>query len=181
MLDNKDKVRMSAKAIALVGIMAATIECGKMVLSFLPNIEVVTLLCALFGYVFGWLGVAAAAVFVFIEPLIWGFGGWVITYLIYWPLVALLFMYIGRRRITNRLLLTAAALGMTLAFGVLSSLVDSVFYFGINGNFLANFALYYVRGTMFYAVQLACNAVLFSTVFSFLSTKLFSIKSSMQL
>ena len=39
----------AARVVALVGIMAATLECGKLVLSFLPNIEVVTLLCALYG------------------------------------------------------------------------------------------------------------------------------------
>ena len=38
-----------ARAAALVGIMAATVECGKLALSFLPNVEVVTLLIALFS------------------------------------------------------------------------------------------------------------------------------------
>ena len=71
----------NARSIALVGIMAATLECGKLVLSFLPNIEVVTILCALYGYVFGVLGIVAAAVFVCLEPLIYGFGSWIITYL----------------------------------------------------------------------------------------------------
>ena len=59
----------AAKKIALVGISAATIECGKSALAFLPNIEVVTLLCALYGYAFGMLGVLSAVVFVCIEPL----------------------------------------------------------------------------------------------------------------
>ena len=51
-----------ARALALVGISAATVECGKLALMALPNIEVVTLLLALYGYVFGPLGVAAAVV-----------------------------------------------------------------------------------------------------------------------
>ena len=74
---------INAKSLALVGIMAATVECGKLALSFLPNVEVVTILLALYGYVFGWYGVIAAGVFVCIEPLIWGMGRWVITYIIY--------------------------------------------------------------------------------------------------
>ena len=77
---NKEKGLTTAKGIALVGIMAATLECAKLVLSFLPNIEVVTLLCALYGYVFGIYGVIAVAVFVCIEPLIWGVGSWIISY-----------------------------------------------------------------------------------------------------
>ena len=59
-----------ARAVALVGVMAATMECGKLVLSFLPNVEIVTLLHAIYGFAFGWLGVAASVVFVCIEPMI---------------------------------------------------------------------------------------------------------------
>ena len=79
---------LNVKTIATVGVMAATLECGKLVMSFLPNVEVVSILTALYGYVFGWAGVLASFIFVMIEPLIWGFGPWFITYLIYWPLLA---------------------------------------------------------------------------------------------
>ena len=66
----QNSIRISpARNIALVGIMAATVECAKLALAFLPNVEVVTLLLALYGYVFGYLGFAAAIVFVSIEPL----------------------------------------------------------------------------------------------------------------
>ena len=75
--------KTSALSIALVGVMAATVECAKLALAALPNIEVVTLLIAVFSCTFGSLGFAATLVFVMIEPLIWGFGGWFITYLIY--------------------------------------------------------------------------------------------------
>lgn len=171
----------NARAIALVGVSAATLECGKLALSFLPNIEIVTLLCALYGYVFGWYGVCAAAVFVFIEPLIYGFGSWIITYIIYWPLVAFVFMLLRRRGVKNRLILTAVAIGLTVLFGVLSSLVDSAFYLGINENYLTNFSLYYARGIVFYAVQIACNAALFPTLFLFLVGKIDQIKQRMQI
>lgn len=168
----------NAKAVALVGIMAATIECGKLALSFLPNVEVVTLLTAIFGYVFGWLGVAAALVFVCIEPLIYGFGSWVITYFIYWPLVAIIFMLLGRRGVKNRWLLTAVALGLTLFFGLLSSVIDSAFYLGINRHYFTNLCLYYLRGVVFYLVQLACNAALFPTLFLYLVQKLKKITAA---
>ena len=87
--------KFGAKQIALVAIMAATMSCGKLALAVFPNIEVVMLLCALYGYVFGFYGVAAAAVFVCIEPLIYGIGSWMLTYFLFWPGVALLFMLFG--------------------------------------------------------------------------------------
>ncbi len=179
--DLKKKLSLGAKGVALVGVMAATLECGKLVLSALPNIEVVTILCALYGYVFGIYGVLAAAVFVLIEPLIWGFGSWIITYIIYWPTVALIFMLLGRRGVKNRLILTGVALGLTLCFGILSSAIDVAFYLGINDFYFANLGLYYLRGVVFYALQLATNGALFPTLFLFLASKLERIKAQMNM
>ena len=41
------RILSGARAIALVGITAATVECAKLALMALPNIEIVTLLLAL--------------------------------------------------------------------------------------------------------------------------------------
>jgi hypothetical protein len=174
--NNRGKAMMNARAIALIGIMAATIECGKLALSFLPNVEVVTLLCALYGYVFGIYGVIATAVFVLIEPMIYGIGSWIITYIIYWPLVAFIFMILRKKGIRNRFLITTVALGITVFFGVLSSIVDTAFYLGINQNFFTNLIVFYIRGVVFYLVQLITNAAVFPTLFPYLSKKLEIIK-----
>ena len=162
----------AAKTVALVGIMAASVECAKLALAFLPNIEAVTLLLALYGYVFGGTGILAAVVFVAIEPLIWGFNTWVISYLIYWPSVALVFMLLGRKGIKNRFLLAGIAVVMTFLFGVLTSLVDVGLLVGYFDNFLYRFGVYYARGVVFYLLQIASNAVLFTLLFPFLSKKL---------
>ena len=173
-MDNKLKI--DAKTVALVGVMAATLECGKLALSFLPNVEVVTLLCALYGYVFGWLGVAAAVVFVCIEPLIYGFGSWILTYIIYWPLVAFIFMLLSRRGVKNRWLLTVVAVGMTVCFGILSSTIDTAILLGVNGAYFKNLVIYYLRGSVFYIVQIVTNGVIFPLIFTFLAEKLRVIK-----
>lgn len=170
------KYKSQAKAIALVGIAAAVLECAKLALAFLPNVEVVTLLVALFGYVLGPLGVLAAFVFVCIEPLIYGFNTWVITYFIYWPILAFAFMMLGRRKVKNRWLLTAIAIGFTFFFGVLSSVIDTALYLGLNENYFLNLTIYYARGAVFYIVQIACNAALFPLLFNFLADKLNKIK-----
>lgn len=166
-----------ARKIALVGIMAATVECGKLVIAFVPNIEVVTLLLALYGYVFGILGFAAAIVFVSIEPLIYGFNTWVVSYYLYWPFVSLVFMLLAKLRVKNRWLLTLVAIILTAWFGVLTTLVDIGLLSGFFDNFFYRFSVYYARGVVFYAVQIACNAVLFPLLFSFLTKKLEKIKN----
>ena len=161
----RSNVTSVAKRVATVGIAAATLECGKLALAAIPNVEVVTLLTAIYGYTFGVWGVLASVVFVCIEPLIWGFGSWFITYLIYWPLLAVTFAILGRLRIRSRILLTATALVSTLFFGVLSSLVDVGLFMGYFDRFFYRFGIYYMRGIAFYAIQLATNAVIFPMLF----------------
>ena len=173
---HKKRAISGARAIALVGITAATVECGKLALAALPNIEIVTLLVALYGYVFGWYGVASAVVFVSIEPLIYGFGTWLPAYFIYWPLVAVVFMLLRRAKIKNRWILTAAAVGLTVFFGVLTSLIEVGLFSGGFDNFLYRFAIYYARGIVFYAVQIGCNALLFPLLFNYLADKLSIIR-----
>ncbi len=180
-LGRNKKYDSPAKAIALVGISAATLECAKLALSFLPNVEVVTLLTALYGYVFGWLGVCSAVVFVCIEPIIYGINSWVITYFIYWPLVALVFMLLRRAKVRNRWILTAVAVGLTVFFGILSAVVDSAIRLGINEYYFKNLLIYYLRGVVFYIVQIACNATLFPLLFTYLSQKLKLIRRNVRI
>ena len=164
-MNGRKSAKRTAYRVALVGICAATIECGKLALSAIPNVEVVTLLTALYGYTFGIWGVLATVIFVMIEPLIWGFGTWMVTYFIYWPLLSLSFLLLGRARVRSRITLTAVALLFTLLFGVLSSLVDVGLFSGYFDRFFYRFGIYYARGIVFYAVQIATNAVIFPLLF----------------
>ena len=172
----KKSLKRPALMAALVGIIVACTEGGKLALATLPNIEVVTLFTALFSYVFGWLGVLSAFIFVIVETLIWGFGSWVIAYFIYWPLVGAVFLFLRRLGIKNRIPITAAALLLTVFFGFLTSLAEIGLFSGFWDNFWTRFWIYYLRGTMFYAVHIASNAVLFPLLFPFLSGKLEKIK-----
>ena len=171
----KRPFRKAAVTIALVGIMAATLECAKLALASLPNVEAVTLLTALYGYVFGPLGILASVVFVCIEPMIWGVGTWIISYIIYWPAVAAVFMLLGRLKIKRRFAITSIAVILTFLFGILTSLVDIGLFTGNYENFIYRFGIYYARGVYFYLTQIICNAILFPLVFPSLSRSLFSI------
>ena len=173
---NRAKNNRVSVSIALVGIMAAIVECGKLALAFIPNVEVVTLFLALFSYTFGSLGLLAALIFVCVEPLIWGFGTWVFSYLIYWPLVAFVFFIFGKLKIKNRFIITASVIILTFVFGVLSSLVDIGLLSGFFDNFWYRFGIYYARGIVFYVVHIVSNTVIFFLLFPFLLKRLGEIK-----
>lgn len=172
----KKNTKRAALFASLVGIMAATIECAKLALAAIPNVEAVTLLIALYSYSFGSMGFLATIIFVMIEPLIWGFGPWIVSYFIYWPLVSIVFILIGKKGIKNRIFLTLTAALLTLFFGVLTSLVDIGLFSGAFDNFLYRFAVYYARGVWFYISQLVTNIIVFPILFIPAATLLFKIK-----
>ena len=171
-LDSFNK-KVSARQIALVGIMAATLECGKLALSFL--------LCALYGYVFGISGVMATAVFVCIEPLIYGIGSWIVSYFVFWPAVALIFMMLGRRGVKQRWIFVLTAVLLSVVFGILCSVIDVAFFLGINKYYPKNVLIYYIRGLGFDIVHIISNFAVFITLFPLLARKLESIKGTLKL
>lgn len=94
---SKLNTHLHSKDIALIGVMVATIEVAKISLSFLPNIELVSLLIILYTIFFGRQIIYVVLTFVCIEGVLYGFGIWWIMYLYIWPLLALL-AYIFRKQ-----------------------------------------------------------------------------------
>ncbi len=168
-----------AKNLALVGIMAAVIECGKLAFAFIPNVEVVSLFIALFSYVFGISGVLAAIVFVCVEPIIWGFGTWLPSYFIYWPLLGCVFFLLGKVKIKNRAIISLTAALLTFLFGILTALIDVGLLSGFFDNFLYRFGVYYARGAVFYIVHIVSNSLIFTFLFPLLKKRLVKIKHTM--
>lgn len=83
------KKLLNIKDIALIGIMTATLEVVKLALSFLPNIELVTLLIILYTLFFGRKVIYAIYIFVMLEGLLYGFDIWWFVYLYIWPFLAI--------------------------------------------------------------------------------------------
>ena len=79
---------LGSKEIALIGMMTATIEVAKVSLSFLPNVEIVTLLIILYTLSFPKQIPYVITLFVILEGLLYGFGLWWIAYVYIWPLLA---------------------------------------------------------------------------------------------
>ena len=162
---------------ALVGMMAASVECAKLALAALPNIEAVSLLLALYSYVFGFWGVLAALVFVCIEPMVWGMGTWVVSYLIYWPLLALVFCLLRFLKVRNRFIVSGAVVLLTAFFGVLTSFVDVGLFSGSLEGLFYRFGIYYLRGVGFYLTHTISNAVIFLLLYPILLPVLEKIKA----
>ena len=80
---------ISARDVALVGMMVAMIEVCKFVMAPLPNLELTSFWVILFSLCFGRRIYFVVPVFILLEGVVYGFGMWWFMYLYAWPALAL--------------------------------------------------------------------------------------------
>lgn len=75
--------------LALMGVLTALLFMGQVIMSFLPNIEIISLLIILYTIFFGKRVFWMIYGFVFLEGFLYGFGMWFFNYLYVWAVLAL--------------------------------------------------------------------------------------------
>ena len=95
---NKSHTGLSIKDLTDIGIMTATLEAGKIALSFLPNIELVSFFIIMYTLFFGRKVFYAIYTFVCIEFLLYGFGIWSVMYLYVWTLLAVVVLLFQKQK-----------------------------------------------------------------------------------
>ena len=173
----KDTCKNVALYVAITALFAALLTGGKMALAAFPNVEVVTILIAVFAYVWGAkYSLPAVVAFIVLQILFYGFNIWVIQYFLHWPAVALVYCLMGKvnwkRKWVVVALSTTIAVVITVLFGVMTSATDTFVSYTSQAGFKfvlddywARFGLTYIRGISFYVTQVICNAVLFVSTF----------------
>ena len=160
----------SAKRIARVAVMSATLIVGKFMLAFIPNIEVVTTLVVVFAFVFKYECVFATLVFCTADAFIYPPTiDVIISYFIYWNLLSILVATLSELKVKKFSVYLVVGLIMTALFGVITSLLYSLFY-GVN------FFAIYVAGLYFYALQIVSTLVFMLVGFKPLTKVLLKIK-----
>ncbi len=152
-----DKVKLTVREVTLFAMLAALTFGAKWVMSFLPNIEPVTLMVLLFGAVFGWKAIFPVAVYVAAEILYYGLGVWNFYYLYIWLIPMILGIVL--RKMDSPLGWAIAAGFFGLAFGALCALADLL----IGG--WAYAAAKWVSGISFDLLHGAGNFVMALTLF----------------
>lgn len=106
----------------LFGILGAITFAAKYVMSFLPNIEPVSLFVMLFAVVFGKKWVYPVYLYVVLEILFYGVSLWNVNYLYIWSVLAVLAYYLRNMRQPLGWAVLSGVFG--LAFGALCGIVD---------------------------------------------------------
>ena len=114
--------KISVREIVLFGVLGALTFAAKYVMSFLPNIEPVSLLVMLFAVVFGKKWVYPVYLYVALEILFYGISLWNINYLYIWAVLAVCACFLRNMKSRVGWALLSGAFG--LLFGALCGIVD---------------------------------------------------------
>lgn len=117
-----DKLKISVREIALFGMLGALTFGLKVAMSYLPNIEPVSLFTMLFAVVFGKKCVYPIYLYVVLEILLYGLGTWNMNYLYIWAILA--FAAYMMRKVEHPLGWALLSGVYGLLFGLLCAPVD---------------------------------------------------------
>lgn len=119
---DKGKKRLSIQEIALFGVLGAVIWGAKLCMSWLPNIEPVSLLVMVYVAVFGKKAFYPIYIYVALDVLLYGLQLWTVNYLYIWAILA--FAAMGLKNSRNPLAWAVLSGTFGLFFGALCAPVD---------------------------------------------------------
>ena len=114
--------KISVRELALFGVLGALTFAAKYVMSFLPNIEPVSLMVMLFAVVFGRKCLYPIYLYVMMEILFYGISLWNINYLYIWAVLALAAYLLRKMEHPLGWAILSGTYG--LLFGALCGIVD---------------------------------------------------------
>lgn len=170
-VNNIRKSSLTVKDVAVLGLMVASIEAGKLALAVFPNVEIVTLLIILYTIFYGSKTLIAVFAFVGVECLIWGVQLWTIMYLYIWPLLCILVLIFRKNKSVWFNSILSGVFG--LAFGALCSIP----YFFIGG--IRTALTWWIAGIPFDLVHGISNFILCLLLFVPLNKTLDRIKQTL--
>lgn len=153
-----DKAKLTIRQIALFAMLGALTFGLKVAMSYLPNIEPVSLMVMIFAVVFGRKCVYPIYLYVAMEILIYGLGTWNVNYLYVWAILALAAYLL--RNMKGALSWALLSGGFGLAFGLLCAPVD--FFLGDLGYVISK----WVSGIPFDIAHCAGNFVIALLLFN---------------
>lgn len=154
---------MKTRDIALIGLLSASITAGKLALSFIPNVEIVTLLFILYTIIFGYKkSIFISIVFTTTEILIYGVSTWIIVYYFIWSLLIIITAILKNKFKSEYGYATLGAIfGYT--FGMFFAIFESLFYGASYG------WVYWLRGIPFDIIHGTSNFIIILVLFKPLS------------
>lgn len=149
----KNRRWISTGELVTLSLLSALLFIGQVGMSFLPNIEAVSLLVYIYTQIYRKKAFLIIYVFVFLEGCVYGFGLWWLSYLYLWSILAVVVLMTKTRQTSTSV--TAVILG---AYGLLFGMLCSIPCF-FTGGWAAGFS-YWVSGIPFDLIHCVGNIVI---------------------
>ncbi len=163
---NDKKIKSTAKECAFLAVFVALVIAVQVVLSWVPGVELVTVLFVSYSFVMGWKrGVLAATAFSLLRQIVFGFFPTVLVlYLVYYNLLAFVFGLIGKRiekQLKNLPLIVMLSCVGTIIFHATDNILTPIWYgYGAQAT-----KAYFLASLSFMLPQVICTAVSVSCLF----------------
>lgn len=143
-------MKFRAIDVCIIGVASASLTVVKFALSWLANVELVSVLLVFYTLVLKRTrAFIIANVFIVVECFIYGFGLWALYYLIHWNCLVLLVGVLGRRGVKKSIFFALWCTLLTFLFGVQSTILDVVVYSSGTTFFEAVLTKYFMGLTFF--------------------------------
>lgn len=155
-----NKLKFTAKDIALISLMVAIIEVCKFAFASLPNIELTSFWIIIFTLYFRKRIFIVIPVFILLEFIVYGFGTWWIMYLYAWPALAIVTMIF--RKVKSNIYWAIVSGVFGLLFGLLCS-IPYIFIGSADGNILSGLNMafaWWVAGIPFDIIHGVANLII---------------------
>lgn len=151
---------MKVQDLVLISILSASITAGKLALSFVPNVEVVSLLFIVYTVALGvkrtWL---ISIIFATTEIFLYGFSTWVLGYYVVWPILILATGCL-KEKVKSEYGFAMISGVFGLSFGFFFAVFESLFYGVAYG------MAYWARGIPLDIIHGASNYILAIILFN---------------
>lgn len=141
--------KLTLLELVILSLLGALLFVVQVVLGFLPNIELVSVLIIVYTRVYGWKVLYPIYLFVGLEAMWYGVNTWVIQYAYVWAILALMVLML--RRFESRALWVLVNTAYGFAFGALCSIT----YFFIGG--FSTMAAYWISGIPYDLLHMGGN------------------------
>ena len=127
----KQKMKLSVKELILFGMLGGIVSLSQIALSFIPNVETVTLFIIIFSLIYREKALFIVFVFVAVMGIVYGFGLWWWGYVVIWALLCILTIKIRKILLKGSLVMAIYSGIFGLLFGVFFAIPYAIFG-GIN-------------------------------------------------
>lgn len=165
---------MKTKQLVQTAILGAILYVAQVVLSFIPNVEFVSLLILLYTITLPHLSLTAIFVFVLLEGIQWGFGLWWWSYLYVWPVLYFIVKWLKKWVKQNDVLSWAIVLGF---YGLMFGSLFSIVYIPVSISYAIT---YWISGIPFDIIHGVSNFVLCLILYKPILNVLLKIKLSIK-